>query len=138
MLVCGKTICIAMEEPLTSSLPPQTPTPEASQPIPGVLTPEALEKWKARAREEAIRMTLLQQQMARPEPMVQPIAQPEVPASQKFQVPTPQPQVVYLRRNLTVAELIVVFIIACGLVTGVQATWNFASNSLPRIEIKAR
>jgi len=39
---------------------------------------------------------------------------------------------------LTVAELIVVFAIACGLVTGVQATWNFVSNNLPRIEIKAR
>lgn len=126
-----------MEEQVTSSIPPQTPA-EGNAPTPGVLTPEALEQLKARAREEAIRMTILQQQMARPEPAVQPIAQPEVPASQRIQIPTPQPQFVYVRRNLTVAELIVVFAIACGIVTGVQATWNFVSNSLPRIEIKAR
>ena len=56
----------------------------------------------------------------------------------RAQVPMQQPQVVYVRRNLTVAELIVVFAIACGIVTGVQATWNFTSNLLPRIEIKAR
>jgi hypothetical protein len=37
-----------------------------------------------------------------------------------------------------VAELIVVFAISCGLVVGIQGAWNFASNHLPRIEIKAR
>lgn len=126
-----------MEEQITSSIPPQA-QPEGNAPIPGVLTPEALEILKARAREEAIRMTILQQQMARPVQEEQPIAQLVVPASQKIEIPTPQPQFVYLRRNLTVAELIVVFAIACGIVTGVQATWNFVSNSLPRIEIKAR
>ena len=126
-----------MEELPTSNVPPQVPT-EENPPIPGVLTPEALEQLKARAREEAIRMTILQQQMARPEPVAQPIARPEVPASQRFDFPMPQPQVVYVRRNLTVAELIVVFAIACGIVTGTQAAWNFVSNSLPRIEIKAR
>lgn len=126
-----------MEEPITSSIPPQVPS-EGNQPTPGVLTPEALEQLKARAREEAIRMTLLQQQTARQEPVAQPIAQPEVPASQTIQNPLPRPQVVYVRRNLTVAELIVVFAIACGIVTGVQATWNFVSYYLPRIEIKAK
>jgi hypothetical protein len=91
---------------------------------------------KARAREEAIRMTILQQQAAAPEETERPIGQPEVPA--RFQIPSAQPQVVYVRRNLTVAELIVVFLISCGLVTGIQGAWNFASNHLPRIEIKAR
>ena len=47
-----------------------------------------------------------------------------------------QPEVVYVRRNLTVAEVIVVFIISCGLVFGIQASWNFATNVLPKIEIK--
>jgi len=93
-----------------------------------------LEAMKARAREEAVRMTLLQQQQ-------QQAPQEEVPVAQRMPAPSfipPQPQVVYVRRNLTVAELIVVFAIACGIVTGVQAAWNFTSNLLPRIEIKAR
>ena len=47
-----------------------------------------------------------------------------------------QQEVVYVRRNLTVAEVIVVFIISCGLVFGIQASWNFATNVLPKIEIK--
>ena len=126
-----------MEEQITSSIPPQPPV-EGSSPISGGLTPETLELLKARAREEAIRMTILQQQMARPVQEDRPIAQPGVPASQKIEIPPSQPQVIYVRRNLTVAELIVVFAIACGIVTGVQASWNFVSNSLPRIEIKAR
>lgn len=104
--------------------------------IPGVLTPQALEQIKARAREEAIRMTILQQQAANQDQADYPIAQPEVRPS--FQFPNLQPQVVYVRRNLTVAELIVVIVLACGLVTGVQVGWNFISNHLPRIEIKAR
>ena len=133
MLVCGKTICITMEDQVPSSNPPQFQGLKES-PIPGGITPELLEQMKARAREEAIRMTILQQQAAAQEQAEYPIAQPEVPA--RFQIP--QQQVVYVRRNLTVAELILVFAISCGLVTGLQAAWNFASNNLPRIEIKAR
>lgn len=55
-------------------------------------------------------------------------------------VPTPPvaPNVVYVRRNLTIAELILIFAIACGLVTGVQFAWNFAANVLPKIEIKVK
>jgi hypothetical protein len=37
-----------------------------------------------------------------------------------------------------VAELILVFAIACGLVTGVQASWNFVSNMIPRLEIRVK
>ena len=124
-----------MEDQVPSSTPPQF-SQLKEQPIPGGITPELLEQMKARAREEAIRMTILQQQAAAQETADYPIGQPEVPA--RFQIPNPQPQVVYVRRNLTVAELIVVFAIACGLVTGIQAGWNFVSNNLPRIEIKAR
>ena len=133
MLVCGKTICIIMEDQVPSSNPPQFQGLKDS-PIPGGITPELLEQMKARAREEAIRMTILQQQAAAQEQAEYPTAQPEVPP--RFQIP--QQQVVYVRRNLTVAELILVFAISCGLVTGLQAAWNFASNNLPRIEIKAR
>jgi hypothetical protein len=133
MLVCGKTFCITMEDQVPSSNPPQFQGLKES-PIPGGITPELLEQMKARAREEAIRMTILQQQAAAQEQAEYPTAQPEVPS--RFQIP--QQQVVYVRRNLTVAELILVFAISCGLVTGIQAAWNFASNNLPRIEIKAR
>jgi hypothetical protein len=124
-----------MEDQVPSSTPPQLSQPK-EQSFPGGITPELLEQIKARAREEAIRMTLLQQQAAAQELAERPIGQPEVPA--RFQIPNEQPQFVYLRRNLTVAELILVFIISCGLVTGLQGVWHFASNHLPRIEIKAR
>jgi hypothetical protein len=124
-----------MEDQVPSSTPPQFSELKNS-PIPGGITPELLEQMKARAREEAIRMTILQQQAAAQEQAEYPTGQPEVPS--RFQVPMQQPQVVYVRRNLTVAELILVFAVSCGLVTGLQATWNFASNNLPRIEIKAR
>jgi len=76
---------------------------------------EQLEEMKARAKELAIQQTLAQQQ-----------------------IPQQPPQVVYVRRNLTVAELLLVFLLSCGLVTGVQAAWNFATNVLPRLEIKVK
>jgi hypothetical protein len=126
-----------MEEQIPSSTPTQSvEQPQMPQMPPALqgITPEILEAMKARAREEAIRMTILQQQQ-------QMVPQEEVPVASRPSIPViqpPQPQVIYLRRNLTVAELIIVFAIACGLVTGVQTAWNFASNHLPRIEIKAR
>ena len=50
--------------------------------------------------------------------------------------PQPQPQVVYVRRNLTIAELALVFAISTVGVIAVQAGWNFATDVLPRIEIR--
>lgn len=137
MLVYGQIFCTTMEEQIPSSTPTQpVEQPQIPQVPPGLqgITPEMLEAMKARAREEAIRMTILQQQQ-------QMVPQEEIPGPPRPSIPVPQapqPQIIYLRRNLTVAELIIVFAIACGLVTGVQAAWNFASNHLPRIEIKAR
>lgn len=90
--------------------------PPSQQPLGPQITPEQLAEMKARARELAIQQTLVQQQAA----------------SQL------QPQVVYVRRNLTVAELLLVFAISCGLVVGIQAGWNFATNFLPRLEIKVK
>jgi len=80
------------------------------------ITSEQLEEMKARAREMAIQQTLAQQ----------------------ASTPQVQPQVIYVRRNLTVAELLLVFLISCGIVTGIQWTWNLGANLLPRIEIKVR
>lgn len=73
------------------------------------ITPENLEQLKAQARMQAMQAA-------------------------RVQVPPPG-RVVYVRRNLTVAELIVVFLISCGLVLGAQGTWHLANN-LPRIEVK--
>lgn len=122
-----------MEDQVPSSVPPQT-EPSA----PSGLTPEVLEALKARAREEAIRMTMLQKQAQLQEEADRPIAPPMVQPSQAFPLPQSQPQIVYLRRNLTVAELGLVILLSCGLVTGIQAGWNFVSNNLPSIEIKAK
>ncbi len=76
------------------------------------ITPEQLEEMKMMARQQAIQQITQQRQSVQ------------------------QPEVVYVRRNLTVAEVIVVFIISCGLVFGIQASWNFATNVFPKIEIK--
>lgn len=79
------------------------------------ISPEQLAEMKRIARERAMQQTL----------------------AEKMAVQQPQ-QVVYVRRNLTVAELVLVILLACGLVTGVQFTWNIATNVLPRIEIRMK
>jgi len=122
-----------MEDQVPSSTPPQQ-----EQTIPGGLTPEVLEALKARAREEAIRMTMLQKQGQLQEEADRPIARATVPPSQAIPAPQSEPQIIYLRRNMTVAELGLLILLSCGLVTGVQASWNFVSNHLPSIEIKAK
>lgn len=101
-----------MEEQIPPSQPPvQFP----QQPE---ITPEQLAELKELARQRAIQQTLAQQAMA----------------------PRPQlaPQVVYVRRNLTVAEILVLFVLACGMVTGVQWGWSAVSNFLPRLEIRVK
>lgn len=97
---------------------PPSNAPQPSAPMPGQITPEMLEVLKAQARQNAIKQAL-----------------EERAAATQYQS-SPQPQVVYVRRNLTVAELGLIFLISCGIVTGIQAAWNFGSNLLPRIEIK--
>jgi len=82
----------------------------------GQITPEQLAQMKARAREIAVQQAIAQQQ----------------------QLPQQQPQIVYLRRNLTVAEVLLVILLSCGIVTGIQWGWNIATNVLPRVEIKVR
>lgn len=105
-----------MEEQVPSSTPPVGAAPPQFNEI----TPEVLAAMKARAREMAIQQVL---------------SQPQEPVASSY---APQPQVVYVRRNLTVAELILIFVLSCGLVTGIQAAWNFAANSLPRLEIRIK
>ena len=99
-----------MEEQIPPSQPPQQMTLE------GQITPEQLVQLKARARELAIQQTIAQQAV----------------------IPQQQPQVVYVRRNLTVAEILLVILLSCGIVTGIQWSWNIVTNVLPRVEIKVR
>jgi len=104
-----------MEEQIPSSIPPQS-----NQPFAGQITPETLEMMKQQAREMAIAQYMSQQQ------------QPVAPAL------APKPEVVYVPRNLTVAELILIFVLAMGMVTGIQVGWKFFSETLPRIEIRMK
>lgn len=60
-----------------------------------------------------------------PAPPIQPLIQTQV-----------EPQVVYVKRNLTIAEIIIVFAITTGCVLGIQGIWTLATDILPRIEIK--
>ena len=90
--------------------------PPSQPPVNPQITPEQLEEMKVRARNLAIQQTL----------------------AQNAPISPPQPQVIYVRRNLTIAELIIVFAISCVLVTGVQFTWNIVSDFLPKLEIKVK
>ena len=62
--------------------------------------------------------------------------------NQAMQQQTPvfnrEPEVVYVRRNLTIAELLLIIALSCGIVTGIQAAWNFTTDILPRIEIRQK
>ena len=98
-----------MEEQIPPSQPPMQQTLE------GQITPEALAEMKARAMELAIQQT--------------------VPQRLPMDIP---PQVVYVRRNLTVAELLLVLLLSCGIVTGIQGLWYLGTNLLPRLEIRVR
>jgi hypothetical protein len=98
-----------MEEQIPPSQPPMQQTLE------GQITPEMLAEMKARAMELAIQQT--------------------VPQRLPMDIP---PQVVYVRRNLTVAELLLVLLLSCGIVTGIQGLWYLGTNLLPRLEIRVR
>ena len=90
--------------------------PPSQPPINPPITPEQLEQMKARAKSLAIQQTL----------------------AQKAAILPPQTKVIYVRRNLTIAELVIILLLSCGLVTGVQFTWNSVNEFLPRLEIKVK
>tara|TARA_S200002703_G_scaffold23999_1_gene20854 strand:- start:961 stop:1281 length:321 start_codon:yes stop_codon:yes gene_type:complete len=106
-----------MEDQVPSSFITESKAPEAPAMPPGI-TAEQLGEMKRIALERAIQQHQQNQQ--------------------NQQVAPQQPEVVYVRRNFTVAELLLVLIISCGLVAGVQMTWNFAANILPRVEIRLK
>lgn len=106
-----------MEDQVPSSFITESKAPEAPAMPPGI-TAEQLGEMKRIALERAIQQHQQNQQ--------------------NQQVAPQQPEVVYVRRNFTVAELLLVLVISCGLVAGVQMTWNFAVNILPRVEIRLK
>lgn len=106
-----------MEDQVPSSFIAESKAPEAPAIPPGI-TAEQLGEMKRIALERAIQQHQQNQQ--------------------NQQVAPQQPEVVYVRRNFTVAELLLVLVISCGLVAGVQMTWNFAANILPRVEIRLK
>ena len=118
-----------MEEQVASSaVPPQAPEQPA---MPN------FEAMRRLAMQQAIeQITAQRPPAAQPPapPQAQHIPQP-IPAEQVTGQVTEQVRVV--RRNLTRPELLAVFVVACIAVTGVQAVWNFTTNILPRIEIRA-
>ena len=75
--------------------------PPSQPPVNPQITPEQLALMKVRARELAIQQTLAQNVTN-----------------------SPSNQVVYVRRNLTIAEIVLLLVVSCLLVTGVQFGWN--------------
>ena len=109
-----------MEDQVTSSqeyqAPVQSPTPQPQQP--------------------GVQFNIPDFQAMRQEAMAKAVQQVTGQPMANAPVAQPQPKVVYVRRNLTLAELILVFTIASLGVIGVQAGWNFATDVLPRIEVR--
>jgi hypothetical protein len=108
----------------------QLPMPQPEQEVPSAVPPAYpdVEAMKVKARELAIQQFLASKAAAMPAP--QPIPQQQSPME--------QPRIIYLRRNLTVAELIVVFAISCGIVYGIPNIVKFAVDKLPQIEVKVK
>jgi hypothetical protein len=106
-----------MEDQVPSSnIPGQAPE---QQPVQPSITAEQLQEMKRMALENAIRQQQAMQQQ-------------QAPAFSR------EPEVIYIRRNLTIAELLLVIALSCGIVTGIQAAWNFTTDLLPRIEIREK
>lgn len=120
-----------MENQVPMSQPPLAQPPVQQESLAqevAVPTMPDIEAMKAQAREMAIQQFLATR-----------AAMPPQPTQTAPTGPQPlEPRVIYVRRNLTVAELIVVFAIACGLVIGIPNAWNFASSRLPQIEVKVK
>ena len=115
---------------------PASNFPPDQQGLVGQITPEQLEQMKARARETAV-MQVYQQQ----KPVVHQIGEPLPPGTYYAPIQSSNPlspKVVYVKRPLTVAEIILVFALSCGIVFGGQFVFDIIANTLPRIEIKVK
>ena len=119
----------------------EIPQPPQAPPMPN------FELMRQMAMKQAIEQIQAQRaaQPSAPQP-TPPVPQPQVapPPPEPQYIPQPAPtaqvteQVRVVRRNLTRPELLAVFVVACIAVTGTQALWNFTTNLLSRIEIRAK
>jgi hypothetical protein len=131
-----------VEKIFASFMEDQIPASQAPEPTQRI-TPEELEAMKAFAREQAIRMTY-QQPPLTPQPPVSNLPyqpRPDIPQMQKAPEPAydfSAPKVIYVRRNLTVAEILAICVISCVVVGGIQGFWGFASKYLPQIEVQVK
>ena len=135
-----------MEKVFASSMEEQIPASQAPEPTQRI-TPEELEAMKAFAREQAIRMTYQQQPLV-PQPPVSTLPYQPKPIPDLKQQPsgperylraeTLEPRIVYIRRNLTVAEILLICVLSCTIVGGIQMAWGFASKHLPQIEVRVK
>lgn len=106
-----------MEEQIPASNFPPNQQASTSQ-----ITPDQLEQMKARAREAAILQTYAQQQ------------QQQAVSYQTKELA----KIVYIKRPLTVAEILLMLLLSCGIVFGVQVGGSFILNNMPSIEIKMK
>ena len=124
--------------------PPNPPIQQgAPNPIPGqpdmVYNVPDFQAMKETALQQAIKQVNARKQSVQPQQPVpsQPLPQPSAAVQQPVAaVPTSQQKVVYVRRNLTIAEILVILAISCGLVTGTQFIWAAGADVLSRIEIR--
>ena len=139
----------SMQEQIPSSNPAQVDEQlqyEQSYQEP-TFNPENLEALKARARDLAMQQAIASRGMQIPNnplaspPMPKPPQVPERPQpapTPNYQAPAPQPNVVYLRRNLTIAEILIILALSTGILAGVQFSWGFSTDILSRIEIREK
>ena len=114
------------------------------------MTPENIESLKEEARRRAIMQAMQERQNQNsqtPPPGMElsmdgsqyvPKKYPDIIPQMQSRPPAPQPQVVYVRRNLTVAEVGLMLLISVGILAGIQFTWNFSTDILSRIEIREK
>lgn len=148
----------SMQEQIPSSNPAQVdeqPQYEQTYQEP-TFNPDNIEALKARARDLAMQQAIaarglqppvkpmaaapipqppqapVRPQPPRPEPAQQPLPK------QNYQPPVPQPNVVYLRRNLTIAEILIILALSTGILAGVQFAWGVSTDILSRIEIREK
>jgi len=139
----------SMQEQIPSSNPAQVdeqPQYEQTYQEP-TFNPENLESLKARARDLAMQQAIAARGMQPPAnpmatpPLAQPPQAPPRPQpspTPKYQAPAPQPNVVYLRRNLTIAEILIILALSTGILAGAQFAWGFSTDILSRIEIREK
>jgi hypothetical protein len=114
-----------MEEQIPASQPPQQPLQQ-----PQGITPEQLEAMKVYAREQAVRMSFQQAPF-----------RPDIPQMQRAPEPAYDfnaPKVIYVARNFTIAELLVIGLLSCTVAFGLLKAWDFGSKYLPQIEVRVK